>query len=140
MASAKKVIQCPDCGGNMVFKAGIDQVKYRGQRKSVRLKGYWCRDCPEAVFDGGALQKKEKVFLALRAEVEQVLGPDEVAAIRKKLGLSQRKAGELLGGGPRSFQKYESGEQQVSTPMTNLLRLLSRDPRRIRELGLLAPT
>jgi HTH-type transcriptional regulator/antitoxin MqsA len=134
MAHTKKTISCPECHGTMVWKVGTDTVEYRGHRKSVRLPGYWCRECPEAVFDGDALQKKETAFLKLRAEVEQVLSPDRVASIREKLRLSQRKAGELLGGGPRSFQKYESGEQQVSVPMTNLLRLLEKDPRRVREL------
>jgi len=50
------------------------------------------------------------------------------------VGLSQRKAGELLGGGPRAFQKYESGKQAVSVPMNNLLRLLSNDPSRLHEI------
>ena len=31
-------------------------------------------------------------------------------------------------------RKYESGEQQVSVPMANLLRLLEKDPRRLDEL------
>jgi HTH-type transcriptional regulator/antitoxin MqsA len=57
-----------------------------------------------------------------------------VASIRERLKLSQRRAGELLGGGPRAFQKYESGEQQVSVPMANLLRLLDKDPRRLADL------
>jgi len=35
----------------------------------------------------------------------------------------------------RVFQKYESGSQQVSVPMTNLLRLLGMDPRRLAELS-----
>jgi DNA-binding transcriptional regulator YiaG len=51
-----------------------------------------------------------------------------------RLRLSQRKAGELLGGGPRAFQKYESGEVMVSAAMSNLLRLLDKDPRRVKEL------
>jgi HTH-type transcriptional regulator/antitoxin MqsA len=54
--------------------------------------------------------------------------------VREALGLSQRKAGELLGGGPRAFQKYESGKQAVSVPMSHLLRLLARDPSRLKEL------
>jgi len=49
--------------------------------------------------------------------------------------LSQRRAGEVLGGGPRAFQKYESGKQAVSVPMSNLLRLLARDPSRLREIA-----
>jgi HTH-type transcriptional regulator/antitoxin MqsA len=56
-------------------------------------------------------------------------------AAREKLRLSQRRAGEVLGGGPRAFQKYESGKQAVSVPMSNLLRLLARDPSRLREIA-----
>jgi HTH-type transcriptional regulator/antitoxin MqsA len=63
-----------------------------------------------------------------------VLGPREVVKVREALGLSQCKAGELLGGGPRAFQKYESGEQAVSVPMSHLLRLLAHDPARLKEL------
>jgi HTH-type transcriptional regulator/antitoxin MqsA len=35
-------------------------------------------------------------------------GPAEITTVRQKVHLSQRKAGELLGGGPRAFQKNES--------------------------------
>ncbi len=52
----------------------------------------------------------------------------------KKLGLSQRQAGELIGGGPRAVQKYESGEVEPGEAMLKLLRLLDNDPSRIAEL------
>lgn len=135
MAKTKDIVHCPECGGAMVLEARPDSVEYKGQTAKVRVKGHWCQACGEAVFEGEALRKRERAFLALRAKVEGVLGPKEVAAIRERLHLSQRKAGELLGGGPRAFQKYESGEQQVSVPMANLLRLLARDPHRLTELA-----
>lgn len=134
MTKTKDIVQCPECGGSVVFELHPDSVGYKGHTAKVRVKGYWCQACGEAVLEGEALRKREQAFLALRAKVEGVLGPKEVTAIRENLHLSQRKAGELLGGGPRAFQKYESGEQQVSVPMANLLRLLARDPRRIKEL------
>jgi len=37
------------------------------------------------------------------------LSPDDIRRIRESLGLSQAEAGEVLGGGPRAFTKYESG-------------------------------
>jgi DNA-binding transcriptional regulator YiaG len=37
------------------------------------------------------------------------LSPADIRRIREKLGLSQAEAGELLGGGPRAFTKYENG-------------------------------
>jgi HTH-type transcriptional regulator/antitoxin MqsA len=107
---------------------------YRDHKKSIKTLGWWCADCDEAILDGKALAVRERAFLELKAEVDEVLGPQEVTQVREKLGLSQRAAGELLGGGPRAFQKYEAGKQSVSTPMSNLLRLLANDPTRLDEL------
>jgi len=135
MAKRETIIRCPSCGGRAVLETRMDTIEYKGRKAQVRIRGHWCERCDEAVLEGDALQKREDAFLTLRAQVEGVLGPQEVAQIRSKLKLSQRRAGELLGGGARAFQKYESGEQQVSVPMTNLLRLLDKDPRRLAELA-----
>ena len=52
----------------------------------------------------------------------------QIARIRERLGLSQRQAGALPGGGPGSFQKYERGKDWVTGAMANSLRLLERGP------------
>lgn len=135
MKKRRNTTRCPECGAVAVQEVRTDTVEYKGHKAPVRVSGRWCDGCGEAVFEGDALQKREQAFLALRAKVEGVLSPARVAAIRQRLKLSQRRAGEILGGGPRAFQKYESGTQQVSVPMTNLLALLERDPRRLGELA-----
>ena len=61
--------------------------------------------------------------------------PEEIRAIRESLGLSQVLAGELLGGGPRAFSKYESGSIKPAASVVNLLRLLEVDPAAIETLG-----
>ena len=76
----------------------------------------------------------DAAYRELRAEAAERLKAEEVRRIRTRLKLSQRRAGEILGGGPRAFQKYESGEVVVSRPMANLLLLLDRDPSRLKEL------
>lgn len=134
MPRAKKTQPCPACGGEMSFKTRTEELEYKGYTTKIRTKGWWCGSCDEGVLDADALKASERAFLNLKAEVDGLLSPDEVATIRKRLKLSQRRAGELLGGGPRAFQKYESGQIMVSAAMSNLLRLLDRDPRRIREL------
>jgi HTH-type transcriptional regulator/antitoxin MqsA len=118
----------------MRYEKRSDEVSYLGHKRAIETLGWWCTKCGEAILEGPALQAREKAFLEVKAEVDGVLGPEEVAAARERLGLSQRKAGEILGGGPRAFQKYEAGKQAVSVPMSRLLTLLANNPKRLREL------
>ena len=53
---------------------------------------------------------------------------DDIRRIREGLGLTQVEAGELLGGGPRAFQKYESGAINPAATTANLLRVLEANP------------
>jgi HTH-type transcriptional regulator / antitoxin MqsA len=129
-----KTQACPACGGGMRYERRDDVLEYKGTARTLKTLGWWCVKCDEAILTGEALVAHDKAFQQLKAEVDGVLGPAEVAQIRAALGLSQRRASELLGGGPRAFQKYESGTQAPSIAMSHLLRLLANDPARLREL------
>ncbi len=51
----------------------------------------------------------------LKAQVERPLAPEEVRRVRKKLGLTQKEAGLLLGGGRNAFQQVrERGSADLS--------------------------
>lgn len=134
-----KTQSCPECGGTMKYGPRVRVIKYGDLEDKVRVTGWWCSSCGEGILAGDELRKYSRALQDLKARTEQVLPPGEVAAVRQKLGLSQRKAGELLGGGPRAFQKYESGTQTPSVPMSHLLTLLARDPRRLKELRSTTP-
>jgi HTH-type transcriptional regulator/antitoxin MqsA len=134
MMKTKKQGRCPECGAPTVYEVRNEVLEYQCHTKTVKTRAHWCTRCGEGVLSGEDLQASFKAHEEFRAEVDGVLKPREVAAIREKLGLSQRKAGELLGGGPRSFYKYERGKQRVSVPMSHLLRLLAKDPGRLEEL------
>jgi HTH-type transcriptional regulator/antitoxin MqsA len=136
MGKDVKTQPCPECGGVMRYEKHDDILEYQGQTRTIKTLGWWCTRCGEGILTGEPLLAHEQAFQELKAEVDQVLGPKEVAEVRRTLGLSQRRAGELLGGGPRAFQKYEAGKQAVSVPMSHLLRLLANDPARLRELAL----
>ncbi len=56
------------------------------------------------------------------------LDPDQIRAIREGLGLSQREAGNLLGGGSDAFPKYESGAVVPRAALVNLLLVLRDNP------------
>jgi DNA-binding transcriptional regulator YiaG len=53
---------------------------------------------------------------------------EDIRRIREKIGLSQVEAGELLGGGPRAFTKYEAGTIKPSASVANILRMLDANP------------
>jgi HTH-type transcriptional regulator / antitoxin MqsA len=108
-----KTQPCPSCGGKMRFEKRSDTLVYKGHERHIQTEAWWCKSCDEAILAGEALRSRELEFQNLKAEVDEVLAPAEVAAVRSRLGLSQRKAGEVLGGGPRAFQKYEAGRRSV---------------------------
>lgn len=56
------------------------------------------------------------------------LDPDQIRTIREGLGLSQREAGSILGGGPNAFAKYESGTLAPAAALANLLLVLRDNP------------
>jgi HTH-type transcriptional regulator/antitoxin MqsA len=70
----------------------------------------------------------------LRIKAENLLLPQEVKRIRTKIGLTQREAGAIIGGGPNAFQKYEQGTVTVSKAISNFLRVLERHPEEVEEL------
>jgi HTH-type transcriptional regulator/antitoxin MqsA len=112
----------------------VQEFEYKGHTIELKQPGWYCGSCGEAVFSGDDMAATEPEFMEFKARVDGVLTADEVRRIRTRLGLSQRRAGEVLGGGPRAFYKYEHGAVVVSRPMSHLLRLLDRDPSRIDEL------
>jgi putative zinc finger/helix-turn-helix YgiT family protein len=54
---------------------------------------------------------------------EGLLTGQEISEIRERLGINQREAAALFGGGPNSFNKYESGEVLQSFAMDRLIRI-----------------
>jgi HTH-type transcriptional regulator/antitoxin MqsA len=77
---------------------------------------------------GKDLQISDRMLNRLKARVEGLLEPKEIRRIRKKLRLSQQAAGLVIGGGPRAFQKYESGDLLPSKAISSALILLDHDP------------
>ena len=127
-ATLPRTKTCPACGNDMVRDTRPDTIAYKGLTAKVRQPGWYCTKCDEAVIESADARATEKAFVALKACADGLLPSEKIAAIRAKLGLSQRRAGEVLGGGPRAFQKYESTAIPVSHPMDSLLRILDVHP------------
>lgn len=128
---------CHECGKDMVRGVRPMELTYKGQTLTVQQPGWYCA-CGEGVLTAEDSATTQPAYVAWRdqidAEAENLLPPEEVKRIRKKLHLAQRRAGVVLGGGPSAFGKYERRDGKPSLAMSNLLRLLDRDPERLKEI------
>ena len=70
----------------------------------------------------------------MKAREAGLMTPEEVRQVRRKLGLTQREAGRIIGGGPNAFQRYEAGDVLLSKPADTALRMLANNPDRLSEL------
>ena len=109
-------------------------VSYKGQSRTIEMPGWYCTDSDEGIHTGDDLRVSDAALKDLKIEVENLLAPEEVKKIRLKMGLTQREAGQIIGGGPNAFQKYEAGKTMVSRGISNFLRVLERHPEEVEEL------
>lgn len=135
MVEIPKTRVCPETGKTLVRDVRPVEFSYKGHVITLDQPGWFATDGgEESLHSGEDMLATQEAFDEFKAHVDGVLTGAEVKTIRGRLKLSQREAGVLLGGGPRSFQKYEAGETRPSVAMSNLLRLLDRDPSRVEEL------
>jgi HTH-type transcriptional regulator / antitoxin MqsA len=125
---------CPETGKQMVRDTRPMELAYKGQSITIDMPGWYCKESGESVHTDEDLKISDAALKDLRTQVEHLLKPEEVKRIRTKIGLTQREAGTLLGGGPNAFQKYEKDTITLSKPMSNLLRVLERHPEEVEEL------
>lgn len=125
---------CPICGESQVHDTRPMELNYKGLSKTVDMPGLYCTSCGEGVLSGKDTKESERALAELKARYANVYTPDEIKEIRKSLHLNQLEAGKVLGGGERSFQRYEAGSITVSKPMHNLLKLIKQHPDLIKEL------
>lgn len=103
-------------------------ITYHGYSKTFDMPGWYPAADGEATFTDDDMKIYDKALKELKTEAEHLLLPSEIRSIRKRLKLTQVQAGNILGGGKKAFQKYESGETLPSRAISNLLRVLSKEP------------
>jgi HTH-type transcriptional regulator/antitoxin MqsA len=131
---------CDICGGRAERFENTDfPIEHRGLKAIARnLSGIRClekEDCGEIAFDAASAEVYGKVGDGLVIDARKKVG-GEIRRIRKRLGLSQKKAAALTGGGHNALSRYETGEVEPMAAVVNLFRLLDADPNL---LGKLAP-
>ena len=109
-------------------------LTYKGESLTVDTPGRYADASSESVHTGMDMRVSDRALNRLKARVEGLLAPEEIKRVRKRLDLTQEEAGEVIGGGPRAFQKYEAGDLLPSRAVSSALRLLDQDPQALAAL------
>ncbi|MCR4303476.1 MAG: type II toxin-antitoxin system MqsA family antitoxin [Gallionella sp.] len=127
---------CLNCEqADMVRRKKDAVIAYRGHQATVRaLDGWHCPACGEIEFAGKEGERYAQTLEKLRLKVDAEEAA-ELARIRKKLGLSQRRAAEIAGGGVNAFSRYENGKARPVAAVVNLFRLLDKHPELMDEIA-----
>ncbi len=127
---------CSSCGGAdfVRFTDESFSIEHAGRTVTVTgLSGWRCQACGEVEFDPDSAHRyadaSDELVLKAR-EFER----NEIRRIRRKLGLSQRMAATLTGGGHNAFSRYERGDAVPMPAVVNLFKLLDKHPELLKEL------
>jgi HTH-type transcriptional regulator/antitoxin MqsA len=127
--------KCPACGGGPPKRATREMAfDYKNQTLTYDQPGLWCDDCGEALLEPSDKETTDPIIFDFMAKVDRRLTTGDIRRIRKKLGLTQMQAGEIIGGGANAFHRYETGKAYPAKGSENFLRLLDRHPRLVSEL------
>ena len=119
---------CPETGAVMSRGTRLMTLSYKGRSIEIEMPGWYAEGVEDGIHNGDDMKTSDRALHRLKAQTEGLLLPEDVRRIRRKLGLSQREAGLVIGGGPNAFQKYEAGDIMVSHAISSALRVLDAHP------------
>lgn len=131
----KNMNKCPHCkSGYLSFGFKSQIHTYKSNTFTVNQPGDWCDNCPEGVLSGADIKATCQEIRDIQASIDRLLTSRQIKEIRNRLGLTQKEAASICGGGPNAFSRYESGKATVSRATSNLLLLLSKYPEEVKKL------
>lgn len=122
---------CPETGQEMTRGVKLITLKYEGFSEEVEMPGWYTADKEHGIHNSDDMKVSNRALMRMKAKASKLLQPEQIKTIRKKLNLTQTKAGEYIGGGPKAFQKYEAGTLLPSKAISNLLIVLDNYPEAI---------
>lgn len=124
-------MKCPVCAAAELIRDTRDLTyTYKGKSTIIpSVMGDFCPACGETVLDMTESTRASAAMLAFNKHVNAlIVDPELIARVRKKLGLDQREAAEIFGGGVNAFSRYENGRTKPPLALVKLLKVLERHP------------
>lgn len=133
------MFNCPVCGsGNIVDEKSVYTFEYKGEMLSAQRVDSYCDACGSEVIDAKTARENVRNVQHAKSTHDKLLSGDDIYALRKRFGLTQKVAAALFGGGDSAFAKYESGDITHNVSMDRLLRLTLINPEIILDLAEIA--
>jgi HTH-type transcriptional regulator / antitoxin MqsA len=121
-------MECPICGAPSALVHERRPMRIGGRTVEVEDTFYRCPECGEAFYAGGmADDALRRATAAIRAE-DGLLPPGEIAALRRRYGLTQAALERLIGAGPKTVVRWERGTVSQNRTADTLLRVLRHHP------------
>ncbi|SFM80348.1 type II toxin-antitoxin system MqsA family antitoxin [Rugamonas rubra] len=130
-------MKCPVCGAAELIHDTRDiPYTYKGDSTVIAaVAGEFCPACAESILDAA---ESNRIMCEMQAFSKQVnaaiVDPGFITDVRKKLGLDQREAAEIFGGGINAFSRYENGKTKPPLALVKLFKLLDRHPNLLDEV------
>ena len=128
--------RCTSCGcSHMKHETNRTETIQHGDSTTTvtGLSGWFCVECGDGWLDDESSRRYGQAGDALIIENREKI-KREVRRIRRKLGLTQKQAAALFGGGVNAFSRYERGEVEPGPSTVKLLHLLDKHPELLREV------
>ena len=116
---------CPLCEASLVREPRNVSAVYKDKTFSYLQSGEWCSECGEGFLSAEDLALSKQERTDQKRIIDHRLISGEIRKFRKSNKLSQKKASELFGGGPKAFSKYERGEVIQNKSLDILMRLIN---------------
>ena len=130
-------MKCPVCGAAELIHDTRDlPYTYKGEATLIpAVTADFCPACDESITDMAETERVMREMQAFNKQVNAaIVDPAFIVNVRKKLGLGQREAAEIFGGGINAFSRYENGKTKPPLALVKLFKLLDRHPDLLNEV------
>lgn len=120
---------CPVCcEGHLVTSEKVVPLKSGSHMIDVEQHTHVCDLCGTAMATAEDLKFNARAFRAADQHASGRMNGYDIKALRKRFKISHKAAGQIFGGGPVAFCKYENHEIAPTDAMDNLLWVACRYP------------
>jgi HTH-type transcriptional regulator/antitoxin MqsA len=130
-------MKCPNCGAAELIRDTRDMpYTYKGESTIIpQVTGDFCPACGEGVLEPDEGRRVSNLMLEFNKQVNaSIVPPEFIAGVRKKLGLDQREAAQIFGGGVNAFSRYETGKTKPPLALVQFFKVLERHPELLAEI------